>query len=130
MSLTLDDHTQIQQLIARYCWLVDEGDGDGWASLWTLDGAFTGIPEPLHGREALRKMPGGFFGISQGKLRHHIANLWVTPGDREGRAQVKAYSVVSDWREGGKLLVFAKVTFTLLHDGDAWKISALHADMM
>lgn len=130
MSLTVDDHTQIHELIARYCWLVDEGEGDAWANLWTSDGSFTGIPEPLQGREALRKMPGGFFGIAQGKLRHHIANLLITSGDRDGQAHVKAYSVVSDWREGGKLFVFAKVKFGIVRDSDSWKIKTLHAEMM
>jgi 3-phenylpropionate/cinnamic acid dioxygenase small subunit len=130
MRLTLNDHTQIHQLIARYCWLVDEGEGDAWANLWTVDGSFTGIPEPLQGQEALRTMPGGFFGIAQGKLRHHITNVLVSPDDRDGHVQVKAYSMVSDWREGGKLLVFAKIKFTLLRETDSWKIKALHAEMM
>lgn len=130
MSLTVDDQTQIHGLIGRYCWLIDDGDGDGWANLWTADGSFTGIPEPLQGREALRQMPGGFFGIAQGKLRHHIANLLVTAGDREGHANVKAYSVVSNWQDGGKLMAFAKVNFSLVRDSDSWKIKALHAEMM
>jgi len=130
MTLTLDDQTQIRELMARYCWLVDEGEGDAWASLWTADGSFTGIPDPLQGREALSKMPGGFFGIAQGRLRHHITNIVASVGDRAGQADVKAYSVVSDWREGGKLLAFAKIRLTLLRESDLWKIKALHAEMM
>jgi bifunctional aromatase (cyclase/dehydratase) len=130
MILTIDDYTQIQQLMARYCWLVDEGEGDAWANLWTSDGSFTGIPEPLQGREELRKMPGGFWGISEGKLRHHITNVLVSPGNRDGEAQVKAYSVVNDWRDGGKPLAFAKVNLTLLREEGSWKIKALHAQML
>ena len=130
MNLTIEDETQIHQLLARYCWLVDEGKSDAWADLWTLDGSFTGIPDPLQGREALRNMPGGFFGIAQGKLRHHITNALISPGERAGEANVRAYSMVSDWREGGKLFVFAKIKFALLRDSDSWKIKALHAEMM
>jgi hypothetical protein len=75
-------------------------------------------------------MPGGFFGIAQGKLRHHITNILASPGERDGQAQVKAYSVVSDWREGGKILAFAKIKLTLLREMDSWKIKTLHAEMM
>jgi hypothetical protein len=129
MSMTTEDRAQIHQLMARYCWLIDDGQGDAWADLWTSDGSFTGIPEPLQGREALRTMPGGFWGLSQGKFRHHITNIVATPGDRVGEARVKAYSVVSDWRDTGKLLAFAKVNITLLREKDIWKIKALHAEM-
>src|SRR5579862_6870195 len=122
MILTIDDHTQIHQLMARYCWLVDEGEGDAWANLWTADGSFTGIPEPLQGYEGLRKMPASFWGISEGKLRHQITNILASAGNREGEAQVRAYSVVSDWRDGGKPLAFAKVNFTLLREQGSWKI--------
>jgi hypothetical protein len=75
-------------------------------------------------------MPGGFWSLSQGKLRHHIANIVATSGDHEDEARVKAYSTVSDWREGGKLLAFAKVNLTLVREKDSWKIKALHAEML
>lgn len=130
MNLNVEDHAEIKDLLGRYCWLVDHGEGDAWADLWTPDGRFTGIPDPLEGREALRRMPPGFHGAFNGKLRHHITNAKLDPGAGSGEVHVKAYSVVSDWREGGKLLAFAKVDFTLLRQNSSWKIKALHAQML
>jgi ketosteroid isomerase-like protein len=127
MTSYAEDRAAIAQLFADYCWLVDGGDGDGWAALWTEDGAFTGIPDPLHGRDQLRLMPPGFHDGFGGKLRHHITNLSVKPaGDS---AAVRAYSVVTDWREGGKLMSFAKVEAEVVRRPDGWKIARLHADM-
>ena len=129
MSFTADDHAAITDLLARYSWLVDEGEGEAWADLWTEDGRFTGIPEPLQGREALRQMPPALRTGFDGKLRHHISNVLLTPGANTEEAQVKAYSMVSDWRAGGRLLTFAKVTFSLVRQSGSWKIKALHAEM-
>ncbi len=129
MSVSIEDQLAIRDLLARYCWLIDDGKGDEWAALWTENGSFTGIPDPLEGRNALRQMPGGFHGISQGKLRHHMNNVLIQAGAHRDEAMVKAYSMVSDWRDGGKLLTFAKVNFVLSRRGADWKIQSLHADM-
>jgi SnoaL-like domain len=129
MPYSSQDRTEITDLLARYSWLVDEGEGDAWADLWTADGSFTGIPDPLHGREALRQMPPGFHQGFGGRLRHHITNILLRPGENADEALVKAYSTVSDWRDGGKLLAFAKVNFTLQRQASAWKIKALRAEM-
>jgi 3-phenylpropionate/cinnamic acid dioxygenase small subunit len=129
MTVTIEDRVKIDDLLARYCWFVDDGDGDAWAGLWTEDGAFTGIPEPLKGRDQLRQMPGGMQAMFSGRLRHLIGNKLIRAGEHGGEIEVRAYSQVADWREGGKLLSFAKVRFTLVRDGAEFKIKALHADM-
>jgi 3-phenylpropionate/cinnamic acid dioxygenase small subunit len=129
MPLSADDHAAIIDLLARYSWYVDEGDGESWADLWTMDGSFTGIPDPLHGRAALRGMPLGFHAGFGGKLRHHLTNVLLNPGAQADEARVRAYSVLSDWREGGKLSNFAKADFTLARQNGTWKISALRAEM-
>jgi hypothetical protein len=130
MNIRVQDRMAIQELLARYCWLIDHGQGDAWAELWTADGSFTGIPEPLHGRAALRQMPPGFHTAFGGKLRHHIGNVLITPGERPDQAKVRAYSMVSDWRTGGKLLSFASVQFGLIRQGKSWLIQSLHAEIL
>jgi hypothetical protein len=130
MNLTLQDHTEIHDVLARYCWFLDHGEGDAWADLWQPDGSFTGIPEPLHGHEALRQMPAGFHSMFSGKLRHNIANIVIEPGTRVGQVLVRAYSTVSDWRAGGKLMNFADVSLTLVKHRDQWRIQSLHAQML
>jgi uncharacterized protein (TIGR02246 family) len=129
MTSYAETRAAITQLFAEYCWLVDSGDGDGWAALWTEDGAFTGVPDPLKGRDQLRAMPPGFHQGFGGKLRHHITNLGVKVAPDGDRAQVRAYSVLSDWRDGGKLMSFAKVNAEVVRRPEGWKIATLHADM-
>ncbi|MCB2075671.1 MAG: nuclear transport factor 2 family protein [Novosphingobium sp.] len=43
MPVSTDDYASISDFLARYCWLVDESDGDGWAALWSEDGVFAGV---------------------------------------------------------------------------------------
>jgi len=131
MTIKSDDRSAIVDLLARYCWLVDEGDGDGWAGLWTKDGKFTGIPTPMEGTDQLKHMPPGFYGLADGKLRHVITNIVVDEGKNADEAFAKGYSSVYDIRAGaGKLMGFAKANYTLVRQGGQWKIKALHADMM
>jgi ketosteroid isomerase-like protein len=131
MSIKTDDRSAIVDLLARYCWLVDEGDGDGWAALWTKDGKFTGMQPPLEGTEQLRQLPPGFFGMGDGKLRHVITNIVVDAGKTADEASAKGYSSVYDVRAGaGKLMIFARVTYTMVRLAGQWKIKALHADML
>ena len=129
MILTVEDRTAIHDLLARYCWHIDQGEGDAWADLWCDDGSFTGIPEPLQGREALRQMPGGFHAMFSGKLRHHITNAVVEAGSAADEARVRAYSTLSDWRSGGALLSFAKANFVMRKIAGHWRIQSLHAQI-
>jgi uncharacterized protein (TIGR02246 family) len=130
MTCTNSDHSAILELLARYAWLVDEGDGDGYADLWTSDGKFTGIPTTMEGRDALRKMPPEFYAMAGGQLRHLFTNVVVDAGAAADEATAKCYSSVYDLRNGAKLWVFAKLTYTLVRLSGRWKIKALHADTM
>ncbi|MFF2515598.1 nuclear transport factor 2 family protein [Streptomyces sp. NPDC058086] len=48
-------HRAIENLIARYAWLVDDGDFAGLGVL-LADATFTGSGEPVSGRDAIEKM--------------------------------------------------------------------------
>src|SRR5271156_2454548 len=53
-DISVQDFVAIQNLVGKYQWLVDGGDSEGWAALWTEDVAFSGATtEPFVGREAL-----------------------------------------------------------------------------
>jgi hypothetical protein len=131
MTVKSEDRVAILDVLARYCWLVDDGDGDGWAALWTKDGKFTGIPTPMEGHDQLRQMPPGFHGMADGKMRHVITNIVVDGGKTADEATAKGYSAVYDLRAGaGKVMAFAKVNYTFAKQAGDWKIKTLHADMM
>src|SRR3546814_10760484 len=57
-KLSVEDRQDIVDLFAQYCHRVDHADGEGWAALFTSDGAFDikGITR-LEGTEQLRGMP-------------------------------------------------------------------------
>ena len=132
MTVTTEDRSAILDLLARYCWLVDEGDADGWTALWTKDGKFTGVPQPLEGHDQLRQMPPGFYAMGDGKLRHVFTNIVVDGGKTADEATAKGYMTVYDLRPGnnGKIMVFIRSNYTLARQGGGWKIKALHADTM
>lgn len=123
MPVSTDDYASISDFMARYCWLVDEGDGDGWAALWTEDGVFAGaMPEPVAGREALRMIPLGS-GSKDGPMRHMVVNLACDYRD-SGRDEVAAqyYNFVTDWSDGGSMRCIALSRIVLTRNGKSWLI--------
>jgi len=117
------DIAAIGNHMGRYCWLVDEGEAEAWANLWTEDGVFTGIsPEPVVGREQLKHIPITAFKDHGGKLRHMIGQIYVEYGSNENEAIAKFYNLVTEWQNGGKFFVMALCTVLLVRAGDGWKI--------
>ena len=83
MTLTLQDHEDIRQLLARYNFAIDLGATADWAACFTPDGVFecVGLPEgsPLGGRyvgcDALEAYAVTHLGIHKGRARHWNWNL-------------------------------------------------------
>jgi hypothetical protein len=44
-----------------------------------------------------------------GRMRHQIYNVAADPGPDADQAEVRAYSLLCDWRDSGKLFAFAKI---------------------
>jgi ketosteroid isomerase-like protein len=125
MSLTAEDTLELQNILGRYCVLIDKGDA-AWADLFTEDGVLAGImPEPIVGREALRHVPGGAFEQTGGFFRHLVGSISIAPAG-EGRATVSAYNLVTDWRDGGKIVMLARYHITAVRTADGWRLQ--HVD--
>ena len=130
MSAALDtaSRLEIDTLFALYCHRVDHADADGWAALFTpggsfeVEGAFR-----LDGREQLRGMPAIVTEQGGGKWRHQITNIVAEPGEEPETARVIAYGIVSDWRDGGKLVTFSDYEIVLRRVEGAWRIATLLA---
>jgi hypothetical protein len=119
------DVLAVQDLLARYCWLIDEGRGEDWADLFTEDGVFEGTrPDPVIGRAALREVPEQNYGMFQGRMRHWYGNLSVEPGAEAGTLVARFYNQITVWDDGGKPLMLAISTATLVPGaGDLpWRI--------
>jgi len=122
---------EIAELFARYCHFVDHGEGEEWVSLFAPTGSFeiAGIMR-LEGADQLRSMPGIVMEQGGGKWRHQITNLAIDAGAEPGTAAVRAYGLVTDWREGGKPVSFADYEILVRRLGGAWRIQTLVARMV
>jgi len=121
MPVSTEDYVSISDFIGRYCWLVDAGDEEGWAALWTEDGHFEGATlEPCIGREALKSVPRGVQ-QAEGRMRHMPGALHCdyAEGTRD-TVIARYYNLVTNWPGGGQFLCMAVCTATLQRHGDAW----------
>lgn len=108
----------VQELLARYCWYVDEGRGAEWAALYTDDGVFEGTrPEPVCGRAALAEVPVQLQEQFGGRLRHQFSNLYLEPSEDQNALIAKYYNQIGTWDGGPKLLMLAVTTASLIREG-------------
>lgn len=129
-SIDTASRVEIVELFARYCHSVDHGEADAWAALFAPDGSFevAGIMR-LDGTEQLRDMPGVVSEQGGGKWRHQVTNLVIESGEEEDTASVRAYGLVTDWRDGGKPVSFTDYEIVLRRLTGAWRIQSLLARM-
>jgi len=118
--ISTDDYVSIVNFMGNYCWLVDEGDADGWAALWTEDGAFVGGGLNLVGHEQLKSIPRS--SEQSGQLRHAMANLHCRYGETRDIVHMRLYNHVTNWSQGGAPVVMAVCEAVILRDGDSWKV--------
>jgi len=125
MPVSAEDYTSISDFLGRYCWLVDAGDEDGWAALWTENGIFAGVgPEPIVGREALKAVPRGVVAGLNGTARHHAASLCCDyEGDSRDVVIARYYNLVTNWVNGGAFSANADCTVRLVRNRDSWLLS-------
>jgi hypothetical protein len=115
-----EDLLAISDLIARYCWHVDQGNADEWVTLWTSDGTFIGAgPEPVVGRDALK---GVVEHVVRSKMRHQYGNLHCDYLDDEDTVRARYYNQISQWQDGGSLMCIALTELILVRTPDGWRI--------
>jgi hypothetical protein len=133
-KLTTDDWCSVQDFWGTYCWLVDEGKGDEWASLWTEDGSFIGIaPEPVTGHAALRNVPiAAYADYQQGQMRHLVGNLTCEYGENRDIVKARLYNYVSVWGGAAPVsnFVMALCETTMVRSGDSWKLKENRARLL
>ena len=90
MPLSTDDVTAIQQLYARFCNTLDDGEADAFADCFTADATFGGVGTPLRGHDAFREFARNLVGRN---LRHVATGVYVEgDGDEAvGRAYLVSY---------------------------------------
>lgn len=120
MTLTVEDRLELQNLMGHYCHLMDEGDA-AWADLFTDDGILDGIlPETASGKDVLRHVPAGAKQATGGFFRHHLGSMTVDP-EGDG-ARVRGYNLVTDWSDGGKLILLARYSIFAVRTEAGWRL--------
>jgi len=128
MKVTAEDRCEVSDVLARYCFFVDEGEVDEWVDLWTEDGVFAGVtPHQLKGREALRQVPG--WALSGGS-RHKLVNLIMDYGQTSDEMTVRCYNFVTGWLGDARFGTLAVAKYRLVRRGDTWKIKSNQVRML
>lgn len=127
-KVSVEDTISAFDVLARYCWYVDEGDGEAWAALWTPDGVFAGAtPEPIRGHEALKKIPETSL---RAGARHKHANLFADYGESADDLIVRGYNLVTSWLNDPKMTSIGVARYHLVRRGDTWKIKSKSTRMI
>ncbi|MFH8381568.1 nuclear transport factor 2 family protein [Kitasatospora sp. NPDC018058] len=89
-------HRAIENLIARYAELVDDGDFAGLGDL-LADATFTGSAEPVSGREAIERMFREtliVYADGTPRTQHVVTNVAIEVDERAGTAVSRSYVTV------------------------------------
>lgn len=117
-SLTAEDHTEIQQLYARYNWTIDAGDAEGYASTFTADGVFNANV----GHDAIVKFANTFHAGLGSHVRHWNTNLMITPTATGAAGQV--YLVLVDFAtKPATIVTSASYTDELVRTAQGWRFA-------
>lgn len=136
--VSAEDHSAILNLMGKYQHLVDDGDEDGWANLFTDDGAFLGLPDEngspdgYRGREGLKKIPRLNINRFGGRFRHNIGSFSVAYGQTADEAHARYYviGILSTPEEGARVIMQVDVRTHLVKIAGAWKIKSNHMTML
>lgn len=112
-SLTAQDYIDIQQLYARYNWVIDAGDIEGYVALYTPDGSFN----TFNGADGLRTF---MKNRQAGTRRHWNSNLLITP--TPGGASGKVYLLLVDvGQKPPAIATAARYEDTLVKTAAGWR---------
>lgn len=92
MATTSEDRDAIRDLYACYCLHIDTGTAEQWADLFTVQGEFGGLGDPIIGTEALTAFAAGSLGRGMGT--HHLVTnevIDVNGDEATGSASVALF---------------------------------------
>jgi len=130
MKVSFEDAVAITDLIARYCYYVDFGFADEWASLFTEDGEMLGLGGDLKGHQQLRKLPIMAVKTNNGTSRHQLTNLVLDYGVTKDEVRMHCSGLMTRWDNGGGLINFAEYDSQLVRVDGAWKLKKHVVNLM
>lgn len=121
MELALEDRLAVTELISLYGHLVDAGELDRWAEVFTPDVVYD-VSDFGQGRLRPGSPPSPGAALAQGAgnpVAHHITNVVIEEvTDERVRARSKGLGVMADGSCGS-----ATYVDTVVRVGDGWRIS-------
>ena len=133
MASTLEEKEAIRDLLATYCFLLDSGELDKWAELFTEDGTFdVGALGKAQSREGIKEF------ISRVRLTtgrvHGIKHCTLNSIIRVTGIEARADSYVLVVRDSGQKIDTAlagRYEDLIVKQGDAWrfKVRNVHLDI-
>jgi uncharacterized protein (TIGR02246 family) len=118
VPLAAGDIVAIQQLYARFCHTLDDGEADAFAACFTSNATFGGVGTPVQGHDALRQ-----FAVDLvGKNMRHVATGIYIEGDGD-HAVGRAYLVAYRGSRPAKLLATGRYRDTIHRDGGTWRFA-------
>jgi hypothetical protein len=130
--ISTDDWVQINDVVSRYFWAIDEADGPAWAQLWTEDGV---LMEPgrqaVRGHAALTETAGMVKQHFGRGMRHTVSNLVCDyAGEDRDRVTAKFYSHVTLYEQLSGTFGMALCQAEFVRQGGAWKIASNTVDFL
>ena len=123
MPLSVADHNEINDLLARYNHAIDSGDAAAWASTFTADGTFTSGGRTRTGSQELEAFAADFATRMPGS-RHWTSNV-VLEGDGD-QATARSYLLLlkTGGGEPASIATTAIYEDTLRRVDGAWRFTS------
>ena len=124
MTLATDDILAIQKLIADYNHIVDAGDGEEFAALFTDDGSLDTGFNVVKGSNELRDFAALVPSMAPG-ARHMVTNVSIdgNGSDATARLYLQMWSTAGGTSES-KLVISGRYEDTLRRDDGRWRFVA------
>ncbi len=130
--VSAEDFAAILNIMGKYQHLVDDGDEDGWAGLFTEDGVFAGLPDEqgnpgvVEGYEALKSVPRLSMSQFGGSIRHNVCSFSAEYGATRDEVFARYYAIITNSvpAQGTSILVQVDVRTHLVRIGGGWKIKS------
>jgi hypothetical protein len=125
----MTDEHQIQQTMARYCWLVDHGGWEEWQGLFTDDASWQSKgADAFTGREALKRLAADLSGrVSAAPSRHVLSNVLVEVTGET--AKLSSYLLLVMLATNTIALV-GEYQVDFIKQGGAWRIKKLEFEAL
>jgi hypothetical protein len=144
-TLPISDEFAIRGMFARYVHLLDKGDADGWAGLFTEDGTWTrlnvspcelggsGMPAVTYrGREQLVQLVNDTAGTRfRGRSRHQMTDIVIEEGDDPDDARGLSRALITSWLDGpGRIAMVGDYSLEFKRTPNGWRIRSIACSLL